>query len=376
MNRRRTAAAAVLAGILTATAVPVAGAAQATGHAPDRVRFQVDALVARDAVPGALVHRSGGAGRGDRTWTAGTAEVGSGRPMVGARASVRLASDTKPFTAAAVMRLVTDGRLGLDERAGRYLPRLADSPVTVRQLLKQRSGLTEYTALVDWSAPQTDGDYLQLALDHGQDFAPGSRWGYSNTNYLALGMIIERVTGVDFRTYIDKTILRPLGLKHTYWPSRTELGLRGPHAHNYGVNPADPAGGFTEVTRLPGYYFGASGGLISTPADLNAFWDGLFGGKLLPRAVVRQMTHDTTDVGGQDVYPEGSRYGYGLASFPLSCGGVYWGHGGDLPGNSVEGGRASGGRGTVTVYTTTWTAEGSALKHVLGAADAALCAKD
>lgn len=131
-----------------------------------------------------------------------------------------------------------------------------------------------------------------------------------------------------------------------------------------------------DVTELPGYEFGASGGLVSTPADLNAFWDGLFGGRLLPGWALRLMTGDTTDVGGQDVYPTGSRYGYGVASIPLSCGGVYWGHGGDLPGDSVGGGRATGGRGTVTVYTTTWAAEGESLGHLQGAVDAALCAED
>ncbi|MFC9481572.1 hypothetical protein [Streptomyces griseus] len=74
------------------------------------------------------------------------------------------------------------------------------------------------------------------------------------------------------------------------------------------------------MTELPGHEFGASGGLVSMPGDLNAFWDGLFGGRLLPGWAVRLMTRDTTDIGG----------------------------------------RASGGRGTVTVYTTTWTAEGDA----------------
>ncbi|MFE9250370.1 serine hydrolase domain-containing protein [Streptomyces sp. NPDC007088] len=374
-RRTRVMAAALLAGVLTATAAPLATAVPSAAHGEavrsrpgDPVQARLDALVARDGVPGALAYGGG------RTWTAGTAELGTDRPMVGADASVRLASDTKPFTAVAVMRLVSEGGLGLDDRAGRYLPQLADSRVTVRQLLKQRSGLTEYTALVDWASPLDEAGYLQLAIDHGQDFAPGTRWGYSNTNYLALGMIIEQVTGGDFRTYIDKAILRPLRLDHTYWPAEEEFGLRGPHAHNYGVSPADPGAGVVDVTELPGYQFGASGGLVSTPRDLNAFWDGLFGGRLLPARTLRLMTHDTSDVGGRDVYPRGSRYGYGLASFPLSCGGVYWGHGGDLPGNSVEGGRASGGRGTVTVYTTTWTAEGRPLRRVLAAADAALCA--
>ncbi|MFF5718145.1 hypothetical protein [Streptomyces buecherae] len=112
---------------------------------------------------------------------------------------------------------------------------------------------------------------------------------------------------------------------------------------------------------------------MTTPKDLNAFWDGLFGGTLLPRWALRQMTHDTTDVGGRDVYPEGSRYGYGVASIPLSCGGVYWGHGGDLPGVSVGGGRATSGRGTVTAYTTTVAAQGAWLAHLQDAVDAALC---
>lgn len=93
-----------------------------------------------------------------------------------------------------------------------------------------------------------------------------------------------------------------------------------------------------DVTEQPGYYFGASGGLVSTPRDPNAFWDGLLGGQLLPARALRLMTHDTSDVGGLDVYPRGSRYGYGLASFPLSCGGVYWGHGGRSAGQ-LGGGR-------------------------------------
>ncbi|MFI2291553.1 serine hydrolase domain-containing protein [Streptomyces niveus] len=98
---------------------------------------QLDLLVKRDGVPGALAYVNG------RTYTAGTAEVGTGRPMVDADARFRLAGDTKAFTATAVMRLVAEGKVRLDAPAGRYVPQLAQSPVTVRQLLKQRSGLPE-----------------------------------------------------------------------------------------------------------------------------------------------------------------------------------------------------------------------------------------
>jgi D-alanyl-D-alanine carboxypeptidase len=364
MHRKRLAAAVLLAATLTGAFASVAAAGQI-----DPVQRQLDLLVDHDGVPGALAYD------GKATHTAGVADLESGRPMVDAQARFRLASNTKSFTAAAVMRLVADGRIRLDDRAGTYVPQLAERAITVRQLLKQTSGLPEYSALVDWNRPGTSEDYLALALKGTPVFEPGTDWGYSNTNYLVLGMVIDKVSGVDFRTYIERTILRPLRLDDTYWPSPGELTLRGPHARNYGVHPARPEAGRVDVTELPGYEFGASGGLVSTPEDLNAFWDGLFGGRLLPGWAVRLMTQDTTGIGGRDVYPAGSRYGYGIASIPLSCGGVYWGHGGDLPGNSVGGGRAMASGGTVTVYTTTWAAEGDSLRHLQEAVDAALCTK-
>ncbi|GAA0300117.1 serine hydrolase domain-containing protein [Streptomyces polychromogenes] len=364
MYRKRVAAAVLLASAIVGAAVPVAAA-----RPVDPVQRQLDLLVGSDGVPGALAYD------GRTTRTAGVADRESGRPMVDERGRIRLASDTKAFTATAVMRLVADGRIGLDDRAERYVPQLAGRTITIRQLLKQTSGLPEYATLVDWTRPGTPEDYLALALKEKPVFEAGTDWGYSNTNYLVLGMVIDKASGVGFRTYIERTILRPLHLDDTYWPAPGELSLRGPHARNYGIHPAAPEAGRVDVTDLPGYEFGASGGLISTPKDLNAFWDGLFGGRLLPDWALRRMTQDTTAIGGRDVYPAGSRYGYGLASIPLSCGGVYWGHGGDLPGNSVGGGRATAGRGTVTVYTTTWAAEGASLRHLQGAVDAALCAK-
>ncbi|WP_181788313.1 serine hydrolase domain-containing protein [Streptomyces phytophilus] len=369
---RRAGAAALLAAVVAGAvgaAAPGAAARGAEG-ALDPVQSRLDALVERDGVPGALAYD------GRTTRTAGVADTATGRPMVGAEGRYRMASNTKAFTATAVMRLVAAGGVRLDAPAARYVPQLAGTGVTVRQLLKQTSGLPEYLQFVDWSRGATEEEYLALALDHPADFEPGARWGYSNTNYLALGLLIKHVTGEDYRTYIERTLIGPLHLKDTYWPAKDELAIRGPHARNYGVSPVDPGAGVTDVTELPGYEFGASGGLVTTPKDQNAFWNALFGGRLLPGWALRAMTHDTTDVGGQDTYPEGSRYGYGVASFPLSCGGAYWGHGGDLPGGSVAGGRADRGRGTVTVYTTTWAAEGDRLADLQGAADAALCAKD
>ncbi|MFW6691743.1 serine hydrolase domain-containing protein [Streptomyces sp. MAR4 CNX-425] len=368
---RRTAAVLLAAAAVVAGGAAPAAARGASGApgAPDPVQHRLDVLVERDGVPGALAYD------GRTTRTAGVADTATGRPMVGAEGRFRAASNTKSFTAAAVMRLVAAGEVRLGAPAARYVPQLAGTGVTVRQLLKQTSGLPEYLRFVDWSRDATEEEYLAPALDHPADFEPGARWGYSNTNYLVLGLLIKNVTGEDYRTYIERTIIEPLHLKDTYWPAEGEYTIRGPHARNYGVDPTDPEGGVTDVTELPGHEFGASGGLVTTPADQNTFWKALFGGRLLPGWALRLMTHDTTDVGGLDTYPEGSRYGYGVASFPLSCGGAYWGHGGDLPGDSVAGGHAGRGRGTVTVYTTTSAAEGDRLTGLQGAADAALCAK-
>ncbi|MFC9481573.1 serine hydrolase domain-containing protein [Streptomyces griseus] len=110
------------------------------------------------------------------------------------------------FAPAAVRRLVVDGRLRLDDRAGEHVPQLTGHPVTVRQLLKQTSGLPEYTPLIDRSRPGTSA----LALAEPPVFGPGEDRGYSNTDYLVLGMVIDQVSGVGFRTYVEREILRPL----------------------------------------------------------------------------------------------------------------------------------------------------------------------
>ncbi|MGG8480645.1 serine hydrolase domain-containing protein, partial [Streptomyces lividans] len=233
MHRKRLAAAVLLAAALTGALAPVAAAHPGRPGHPGAVQRQLDLLTARDGVPGALAYD------GRTTRTSGVADLESGRAMTDERGRFRLASDTKAFTATAVLRLVADGRLGLGDRAGSYVPQLADSPLTVRQLLKQTSGLPEYSALVDWTRPGTPEEYLALALDAEPVFEPGTDWGYSNTNYLVLGMVIDEVSGVGFRTYVERTILRPLHLDDTYWPAPGELDLRGVHARNYGA-PALP----------------------------------------------------------------------------------------------------------------------------------------
>ncbi|MER6944228.1 serine hydrolase domain-containing protein [Nonomuraea sp. NPDC000554] len=345
-------AAAAAAVVLLGAASPAMAAA-----VPDRgVQAQVDRLTKQDGLAGAVLSVRDRNGH-TTTWTSGTAQRGTGRPMVGADGRFRAASVTKSVIGVTVMRLAAEGKVDLDERVEHYVPgALHGADVTVRQLLQHTSGLPEYFDLVDWSKPANPADHLALALSRPPVGKPGERWFYSNTNYLVAGVLIEKVTGKDFRAVTEDGVLK--GLRGTYWPNNGELGIRGKHAHTYGVNPVNPKAGETDQTELPGYAFGAGGGLVSTPEDLNRFWQSI------PERTLRTMLAGAVPASD----PKGSHYGLGVYSYPLSCGAA-WMHDGGLPGVRVLSGRDRAGR-AATVYVT-GTPKND--QHLFAALDAALC---
>jgi len=152
-----------------------------------------------------------------------------GRMPIDARTDFRLASCTKQFTAMAVMLLVHDGKLRYDEPLTEIFP---DFPaygksITIRNLLNHTSGLPDYEALMDkasaggpprWTPDHQihDAEVLELleAEDHG-NFAPGTKWSYSNSGYVMLGLIVAKVSGEPFGDFLRERILRPLGMRHT-----------------------------------------------------------------------------------------------------------------------------------------------------------------
>jgi D-alanyl-D-alanine carboxypeptidase len=129
------------------------------------------------------------------------ATAGTSPPAAGQR--FRIGSVTKTFTATLVLQLVDQNRIGLDDPVGRYLPGVipAGGKITIRELLQHRSGLDNYTEYPSWmnqaerSASIRPIDALRFAASLPLLFAPGSQWSYSNTNYIALGLVIEKVTG-------------------------------------------------------------------------------------------------------------------------------------------------------------------------------------
>lgn len=368
--------------VVVLTVAGLLGAAVTTAAATTKspVQDSLDALVTQQKFPAALAWVSKD-GR-SASLVAGSARLGSAVP-VPADGQVRAGSNTKTFTAVVVLQLVAEGRVGLDAPIEEYLPGLVRGEgidghaITVRQLLQHTSGLpnyTEYLGVDDFAELRhrffQPHDLLAAALAHPAKFAPGTKWEYSNTNYLLAGLLIEHVTGRPVQEQITERVIRKAGLRHTYWPQPGDQTIQGPHPHGYAA--ADSTGTkVVDATEMDPSWGGAAGQLISTPSDLARVDRALLDGRLLPPAQLAEMRR-TVDA------PEfpGWRYGLGLFRVPLSCGGVYWGHGGDIPGYETRGGATEDGRSVglaVTALPGTFGDGEQAAKAVLSAVDTAFC---
>ncbi len=269
------------------------------------------------------------AAAGDADNTAGDAEL-------------RVGSNTKMFVAAVVLQLVDEGLVGLDTPIDTYLPGVVTgdgidgTAITVRQLLQHRTGLPDDTAEVAEHAFEVRDDYVSprdlvdRALEKPAVFAPGTEYRYTNTNYLVLGLLIERVTERALWEQIDDRIVTPLDLEHTYLPLPGERSLRGAHPEAF---HADTPGELRDITELDPSWAWAAGALVSSTADLNTFMQALLGGELLSAESLAAMQE--TVPAGDELWPDAA-YGLGLERTPLSCGGVAWGHGGDIPGTQTR----------------------------------------
>lgn len=298
---------------------------------------------------------------------AGTARIGGDR-AVPYNAEFRIGSATKTFISTTLLQLVGEGRLSLDDPIARWLPGLIHGngndgeKITVREVLQHTSGIYNYADDPQLAtAVSTAANYrrnrfhsyrpeelVAIAMRHRPQFAPGTHWSYSDTNYIIAGMIIRRVTGHSWAQEVRRRIVDPLHLRHTYAPGDDPY-LIGPHAHGYAAFPDAP--GLTDVTVFNMSDSDASGSMVSSAADQNTFWRALLAGRLLKPAQLRQM-QTTVAVPADFGVPPGTRYGLGMFRFPLSCGGHYWGHPGDAPGfQTVNGVRPDGRESVVAVMT-------------------------
>ncbi|MEU2335356.1 serine hydrolase domain-containing protein [Streptomyces sp. NPDC013172] len=323
----------VLASAPAATARPSPPAAAEHCGAQADVRRALTRLTVDDRIAGASVLADGPCGR----WAAasGSADLRTGRPM-NTTDRLRVGSVTKTFTATVVLQLVAEHRISLDASVDHYLPGLIDAHgydgrrITVRQLLRHTSGLPDYLDAPEWEHPErlrhrhfASRELIARALELPR---PRRSWHYATTNYLVLGLVVQQVTGHRPEEETSRRIIAPLGLRDTYWPG-DETRIRGRHSHSY-FTAED--GRRVDGTDWNTSFGGVGGALVSTQADLIRFATALLGGRLLPAPQLAEMRR-TVAADPDRLWP-GARYGLGLISSPLSCGGVWWGHAGTVPG--------------------------------------------
>ncbi len=231
------------------------------------------------------------------------ATAGAHRPTADQR--FRVGSVTKTFTATIVLQLVEEGKLRLSSTLEHHVPGVIPrgDEITIRQLLQHRSGLANITDY-PWldralrSSSTRPIDTLRFAGSKPLVFKPGTQGRYSNTNYIALGLVIEKVTGHSYAQELEQRILHPLGLQDTELPQTWRL----PDLDDDGYNPNVPY---------------AAGAIVSNARDLSRFYSALLSGQILSSGTLASMKK--TD----------ERAGLGIFSTELPCG-RSWGHTGAI----------------------------------------------
>ncbi|MEU6315813.1 serine hydrolase domain-containing protein [Streptomyces sp. NPDC047014] len=331
MNRRLALTAALLA--VTAAVAPVS-TAQAAGTAPDLAAL-TQALRNTTAVgaPGAMARYSGPEGVSTRS--VGVRDKVTGAAM-DPQARFRIGSVSKTFSSVVLLQLVAEHKIELDAPVNRYLPGLLpDDRITVRHLLTHRSGLADYTnAMFEKTVPGFEAvrnrvfsyqELVTLSLNEPRTTEPGVAYKYSNTNFVVVGMLIEKATGNGVGKEYERRIFKPLGLKKTSYvhPGTKISGL---HARGY-LHPDEAGAPLVDSTEQTVSWAQSAGAVISNPADLNTFTSALLGGRLLPKdlldAMVTVTPTDTTNT---------RFYGLGLRRYDLSCGTSVYGHTGTVQG--------------------------------------------
>ena len=248
----------------------------------------------------------------------GLADLEQGTPVT-PDTRFRLASVSKQFTAAAILLLVQDGSLSLDDPLRRWLPGLppATDGITLHHLLSHTSGLVDYEDLLppDVDGQVQDADVLRLLEGVDRlDFAPGSRYRYSNSGYVLLGLVVERASGRDFPTFLHERIFQPLGMGAV---ARVDGGPPVPH-RAWGYSHSD--GNWIRTDQSPTSATLGDGGIYASIDDL-AKWNAALDDDRLLRADLRALAfiaHTTTDEADVDAY------GYGWRLHASELGPLQW----------------------------------------------------
>ena len=200
--------------------------------------------------------------------------------MLNDSTSLHIASVGKTFTAVAILRMAQDNKLSLDDSLTKFFPGLPYPDITVKMLLNHRSGLPNYVYFIpnskwDKKTYATNEDVLRLLYSEQpkKTFRAGTRFTYSNTNYVLLAMIIEKVSGQSYPEYMKQHIFTPLQMKHTYVFTLADTGRATP---SFNYNASYWENDFLEATY-------GDKNIYSTPRDMLKWDQALYTEQLLQK---------------------------------------------------------------------------------------------
>ena len=364
--------------LVVASAPAVAsGKRSATDRADRRLDRALERIVDRqDGPPGAIAVVQRGE---DRTvHHAGVKRLGSGTPpRIGER--MRIASTSKAMSGATVLSLVESGAISLEDTIGELLP---DQPeawqeVTLRQLLNHTSGLPDFTAsrafvealLGAPHDPVPPAQLLGFVADRDLDFPSGSDYAYSNSDNIAVGLMVEAVTGDSYAGRLRGLVTSPLGL------GRTALGpaasLTRPFIHGYDTDPPGRPEDVSDLFDFGGWAW-ASGGIVSTPGNLGRFIRGYVGGDLFGGFTRREQMQFIPGSNSEPRGPGQNSAGLALFRYRTSCGTVF-GHTGSITGYTQLIAANRSGRRSLT-FTINTQASRALLPQLRAAQKRAVCA--
>ncbi|MFJ8077139.1 serine hydrolase domain-containing protein [Streptomyces sp. NPDC096176] len=318
-------------GVAPALGPPVSASSFSETDFPDlgpavakRLDTAIQQVMRETKVPGVIVSLSA-PGKGSYVRTFGVADKATGAPMT-RDLFVRIGSETKTFTVTALLELVDQGKVALDDPIAKYIDNVPNGDrITLRNLAGMRSGLFNYSMdegfvkalLADPQRRYTPQQLLDYSFKHPVQFQPNEEFEYSNTNLILLGLVVEKAGGLPLNEFIEQNVLKPAGLRNTLFPTGGEF----PSPHAQGYTNQTPSGKVENTTDWDPSWAWAAGAMISDRRDLRSWARTVATGTLLsPETQAQRLKTEPTPIPGA---------AYGLGIFNVQG---WIGHNGSLPG--------------------------------------------
>ena len=309
-------------------ALLLAGAAHAEAPLAERIDAAIKPMFRGDAPGAAVIVTRDGVPVFRKAY--GQADVDKNTPMQ-PEMQLRIGSITKQFTAVAVLMLAEQGKLSLQDEVSRFLP---DYPaggkrITIEQLLQHTAGVPNYTGMMSFSltagADKSVRQMIDFFRNDALDFEPGERWAYSNSGYILLGAIIEKVSGTSYADFVAKNIFEPLGMQDTAYEGYERSAKRRVAGYREGF-----LSGYRPAEQVSMTQPFAAGGLVSTVDDLARWDEAIASGRLLKEESWRLAFTPCA-------LPNGATCHYGLGwQLGIMRGHRMAAHAGDIPGFNGE----------------------------------------